>query len=424
MTLDLIQSLPLPLTSAIEPSADTQTIRTEDSTVPRHCDTRVLPIEPAIETPLQTRDIVELGSHISSQVLSFLIKESPRNISLEEAARLICNHVAALRNDSSETVATNLSRAYFEKEDDFYKHCLGFIESAQALPDLDNRDSLDSKIERSYRAYKKICGIMKALQTHCLRFVMKDLTFLPPDIERLKNLLKVNLWCNYLTCLPNSIVALENIVTLNINMNNFSHFPIPILSLQTLTSLSMSRNTLTQLPETFGNLINLTNLDLSENKLSELPDSLCQITKLTILTLNENKINRLPTDLGNLYRLTKLTLYRNELQLIPESIDKLSNLQSLDLSFNRLILLPNNMFRLSSLETLLLNNNHLLDFDPRILYISALKNFHLYYHAQKSQLDLTRKIFEKNGFVFIEGFSQPPALISEENHVPYLELPD
>ena len=85
----------------------------------------------------------------------------------------------------------------------------------------------------------------------------------------------------------------KDIKKLNLSNNNLTQLPVEIVKLKQLTTLNLSYNKLTQLPVEIGQLTQLTTLELNSNKLTHLPVEIGQLTLLTTLHLSDNMIENL-----------------------------------------------------------------------------------------------------------------------------------
>ncbi|WP_417913991.1 COR domain-containing protein [Candidatus Electronema sp. JM] len=125
-----------------------------------------------------------------------------------------------------------------------------------------------------------------------------QLTALPPELFRLKNLTRLDLRDNQLTTLPPEIGQLRNLQKLALWNNKLTALPSEICQLKNLTELSLFGNQLTALPSELFQLTNLTGLDLYGNKLTTLPPEICQLPKLEYLLLDLNPLTSPPYEIA------------------------------------------------------------------------------------------------------------------------------
>ncbi|KAF5428813.1 Leucine-rich repeat (LRR) protein [Candidatus Methanophagaceae archaeon] len=162
-------------------------------------------------------------------------------------------------------------------------------------------------------------GVAGKKQTE-LDLSRNQLTSLPVEIEKLKNLTELNLSYNQLNKLPAEIGKLKNLTTLNLSHNQLTTLPAEIGKLKNLAKLDLSWNQLTTLPAEIGKLTNLTKLDLSWNQLETLPAEIVELKNLTTLNLSGNQLKTLPAEIVELKNLTTLNLSGNPLESPPPEI--------------------------------------------------------------------------------------------------------
>lgn len=171
---------------------------------------------------------------------------------------------------------------------------------------------LDS-IPSLYR-YKKNVYLREGYpQLHTLTIDMTILNFsnnlsvIPPEIGRLKNVVLLDLFKNKLVSLPREIGQLTNLCYLNLHNNQLVSLPAEIGQLINLQRLDLNTNKLISLPLEIGKLVNLKYLDLEENELVSLPPEIGQLINLFFLDLRNNKkLVSLPLEIN---QLTSLHMY-------------------------------------------------------------------------------------------------------------------
>ena len=162
-----------------------------------------------------------------------------------------------------------------------------------------------------------------------------DITTLPPEIGRLKNLRRLRIYgCRGL------------------------RLPPEIGELTQLETLSLSQNILHDLPSEIGNLTNLRYLYLNG------------------IFRNPGGLTRLPPEIGRLQNLVELEVDRNSLEVLPPEIGQLKRLRRLDVSINHLEALPPEIGALSELEVLILNFNGLTELPPELTRLTNLRELY------------------------------------------------
>ncbi|MBA0754145.1 hypothetical protein Gogos_022381 [Gossypium gossypioides] len=208
---------------------------------------------------------------------------------------------------------------------------------------------------------------------------------IPLEIEKMENLVSLNLTRNLIADMPSAIGLLTNLTHLIMNSNPLrSIIPPHIWNLKKLMTLHLGNCQLyDSIPPNIGKLKSLVNLRLSNNMLvGPIPSSISNVTNLESLLLQHNQLNgSIPEEIGRLTNLITLYLSSNMLVgPIPSSISNVTNLESLLLQVNQLNgSIPQEIGRLTNLITLSLWSNMLVGPIPSSLgNLSRLESFFLY----------------------------------------------
>ena len=161
-----------------------------------------------------------------------------------------------------------------------------------------------------------------------------NMNSVPAQIGELKKLRGLNLWNNKLKSIPAQIGELRNLTLLFLGNNEVDTIPAQIFGLKNLKMLVLDETNLKNLPPEIGHMKNLTWLFLDHNQLSILPPQLYELKNLNRLGLNANNLTSLSPRIGDLKELTYLDLADNQLTTLPMQISKLKNLRTLDLALN------------------------------------------------------------------------------------------
>jgi len=204
------------------------------------------------------------------------------------------------------------------------------------------------------------------------------LSYLPPEIGQLTELLNLELAGNQLSSLPPQIGQLRWLTTLDLASNLLSSLPAEISQLSVITAIDLSNNELNNLPPEIVQLKKLTELDLANNSLSRLPPQIGQMSSLVTLDLSSNQLSSLPPQFGKLTSLVTLDLRRNQLRELPHQIGQLTSLETLDLRKNKISNLPSTIGLLTKLKTLDLYGNKLSSVPTELGNLSKLKNLFLH----------------------------------------------
>lgn len=205
-----------------------------------------------------------------------------------------------------------------------------------------------------------------------LDLAVNNLTSLPPEIGMLTELRSLNLQDNDLTSIPQEIGLLTNLEYLGIRNNDLTSLPAEIGQLTSIVTINASFNSLTSIPTEIGSLSSLKNFNLSQNSLTSLPEEIGELSNLINLQLNYNKLTSLPPEIGELTQLTYLPLGSNELTSIPGEIGQLSGLTTLLLEGNQLTSLPEEISQLTSLTSVDLYINNFTSVPPVLESLTSL----------------------------------------------------
>ncbi|KAG8482723.1 hypothetical protein CXB51_024253 [Gossypium anomalum] len=209
------------------------------------------------------------------------------------------------------------------------------------------------------------------------------------EIEKMENLVSLNLTRNLIFYMPSAIGLLTNLthlimtsnplqsiipphvwnlkklMTLHLgNCQLYGSIPPNIGKFMSLVNLNLSSNMLVgPIPSSINNLTNLASLVLYANQLNgSIPQEIGRLTNLITLDLSSNMlVDPIPSSVNNLTNLASLVLYKNQLNgSIPQEMGRLTNLITLDLSFNMLVgPIPSSVNNLTNLESLVLYKNQL-----------------------------------------------------------------
>ena len=229
-------------------------------------------------------------------------------------------------------------------------------------------------------SYEEVLEIIKEAEeaeARELDLAGRDITELPPEIGKLKNLRILVLSFNRLTKLPSEIGKLVNLQELDVRANKLVILPSEIGELVKLQNLYLSNNELITLTPEIGKLKSLRGLDLRGNEITVLPPEIGYLTELRGVKLSDNELSDLPGEIEKLTELRGLDLRGNEITVFPPEIMKLSGLENLNLSGNHLTEVPSGMGKLTGLKKLHLYGNKLVSIPSQIGNLSALKELDL-----------------------------------------------
>lgn len=128
-------------------------------------------------------------------------------------------------------------------------------------------------------------------------------------------------YCN-LSFLPDEIGKLKQLERLILRGNKITHLPKTFYKLAQLKELDCNQCSVKSLPDKFENLQELEILDLNGD-FKAFPKAICKLKNLKILHLSDCGLTSLPDELANLQKLEKLSLYDNKFKEFPSVLRKL-----------------------------------------------------------------------------------------------------
>ncbi|MEY3451146.1 MAG: hypothetical protein RL711_972, partial [Bacteroidota bacterium] len=143
---------------------------------------------------------------------------------------------------------------------------------------------------------------------------------------------------------------------LDLSGNNLSVLPSDFGRLKQLKIVFFSNNHFTSLPEALADCPHLEMIGFKANKIKTVSEkSIPKNTRWLILT--DNCIEKLPDSIGNCERLQKCMLAGNMLSTLPDSMANCRNLELLRLSANQITNYPEWLFKLPKLAWLAMAGN-------------------------------------------------------------------
>jgi len=217
----------------------------------------------------------------------------------------------------------------------------------------------------------------KGVDGYVLDLSNLELTFIPVEIETLRNLKELNLQNNQLTVLSSEIGNLPSLQVINASNNHIGQIAKSVRKLGNLNHLDLSGNKLNSLPYEFAQLKNLLTLNLSNNNFTDIPKAIKQLPKLAYLIFNYNRINRLPNTISQMSELVELYFEGNEIDKLPDSIGQLQYLKILNLAGNKLSNIPPSIGQLNNLQVLNVSGNLLNSLPSEISLLRQLQRLNL-----------------------------------------------
>jgi internalin A len=151
------------------------------------------------------------------------------------------------------------------------------------------------------KIYFTILSFLMCIYFNTLNAQVKPLTDL--EKEQLKTFKSIKeamenpdsvqaLFLNYtnLTEIPQEIEKFKNLIVLGFGVNNIKEIPDFIFNLTKLQELGLSHNQISKIPEEISRLKNLTSFKCWNNNISEVPDALLNLPNIKAIELKGNPI--------------------------------------------------------------------------------------------------------------------------------------
>lgn len=264
------------------------------------------------------------------------------------------------------------------EESPFLQELPSWLKELKSLKRLFIRKSLISKID-NLPSQLTFLGITES-----------NLSEIPLEIFKLKELQYLFLNDNNIQKIPSEIKKLDSLVRFNIGNNQLVNLPNELAELTSLRFFDAQSNAIENLSTSNVIPTNLHAFDLTNNALTSLP----LIAKNTsYLTLNHNKITDL-TGIEDFEQLEALNINHNQLKELPDIFDKMSPLKNLNIEKNHLTNFPPSFYK-HHFENLTTDVNN---FD--ILFISCknltLNNSNFDYQIFEKRKSFSKAFFAKN----------------------------
>lgn len=168
------------------------------------------------------------------------------------------------------------------------------------------------------------CGCSNNTIVESLQLQNSFLPFIPWNVYKLTNILRINLSENQLKCIPPEIGKLIHLQNFYACENHISEIADEFYDLINLQTVKLDYNNLTQLSERISNLQSLAVLNISHNSLSSLPNSINQMRSLRELDISSNNFTNFPQQIMTL-ELDTLSHTSNPFENIPPNVTEYLN---------------------------------------------------------------------------------------------------
>ncbi len=197
-------------------------------------------------------------------------------------------------------------------------------------------------------------------------------------LTRTRQLENINLQGTGMVRVPRSLRKIPNLKSvwlgfnpkLNLKQRDFKR-------IRNVRDLNLYACSLSTLSPQIKHLKKLEVLDLYHNRLTRLPETITTLKHLTHLAASNNKLESLPEGLDNLRDLEYLYLHHNKLSVLPGTITALKKLKVLDLSYNWFYHYPDALREFQNLSELDLSSNNFDKFPEQLLELKNLDKLYL-----------------------------------------------
>jgi Leucine-rich repeat (LRR) protein len=148
---------------------------------------------------------------------------------------------------------------------------------------------------------------------------------------------------------------------IDLSGQDLTEIPEQIFKCKNLKKLNLSNNKLKNIPADIAKLKSLRSLNLSNNEIPVLMAKFFTLPNLETLVINNNKLKKIPKQIEQLKKLKKLSVAGNQLAELPEELNSLTNLSSINLANNQLTAFPGSM-QIGTLKEIWINKNPITEF--------------------------------------------------------------
>jgi len=154
----------------------------------------------------------------------------------------------------------------------------------------------------------------------------KRMTYLSPDIGRLKNLRVLDISGSFIKKIPPEIKACINLKVIKANASHLARIPKSIGNLKRIRIINLGYSKIKEVPEEIGNLSSLWSLSLGSKQLTNLPKSISNLKNVTFFSVAHSNIEEFPEGILGMESVTNLWVHDNPFKSIPLEITRMSNL--------------------------------------------------------------------------------------------------
>ncbi|HVZ12017.1 MAG TPA: hypothetical protein VG965_03225 [Patescibacteria group bacterium] len=123
--------------------------------------------------------------------------------------------------------------------------------------------------------------------------------------------------------LDEALAHIDTACALDLSNQNLSELPKDVLKLKNLTSINLDNNKFTAFPDDLTTFTKLQRIDMKNNQLTNIPNSITKLSSLQIIDFSNNKLATLPNISSMLYLQTIDVSQNNFSAQEKESINKM-----------------------------------------------------------------------------------------------------
>ena len=162
----------------------------------------------------------------------------------------------------------------------------------------------------------KIVPLTSVKNLH-LFFNHNEITFIPDEIGRLKNVVYIYFEFNQLRVLPRALLDMDSLIGMFFTANQFKEIPSLVFDMPRLRKLQFSKNRIRVLPPEIGRLTELRHFNIADNQIAVIPEPMAKLTRLRVCDLSDNCIASLPEAFGKVQIVNQLRVRNNPLTNLP-----------------------------------------------------------------------------------------------------------
>lgn len=157
--------------------------------------------------------------------------------------------------------------------------------------------------------YRGLCNLPKL---YTLDLSENDLTVVPEQVSKLKQIKKLNICHNHIKVVPDFIGELVELQEVNFEYNEITTISNGFGKLKKITSVNFTSNKIEIIPDAFFKCTSLKKVIFEKNYLKKFPKGIPRLKYLTNLNLKNNQINdEIPSDYSSMSKLTEIDVELN-----------------------------------------------------------------------------------------------------------------